>query len=1210
MNNSLRKYYKLLIAILSLAVFLFYYLNVFSYDFSKSINKFQKAFSQLEVERDIFLKENVSSLQKEEEKSIWRKTIKHPEQNLHIYKNDSLVYWSTNQLPILRFSDIHFPSEGIIHLQNGWYYAKISKEKDYTLCASFLIKKDYSYKNKELKNEFVESLTLPFSTYITFEQENGYPIYSKEKQYLFSINPNDYQTANATESIVLMLLLLFAIVFWLVYWTDLWERIFKRRKWIFPLLIVTIRLISIKFVWFGFMHVTDAFKPNLYGTNLWFPNFFEYLLNVIIIFYLVYLFVRKIKSIESFKLDKIIAFIVLLLSFVFWNIICLLNESLVENSSINLAIEKLFSLNTYSAIAIASIGLLFYSFFLLIKATVVWLKRLNVSSKTTLFISVLFQGLYLFFQSISGDYSLLNDLTPLCLIIIISILPQVDKPNSNKFYFGLIILFFFSLVQSVNLVHYNKEKEKGERILYANQLATEKDVLTEVEYSTLSPKLKADYFLNRMINNPRRMGLSDFEDALENRIFNGYWERYEMSFNLFDTNHFSVISPSINKGNPYQELTQIIESHGARSEIDSNIFFIKDYTGHYSYIIKQPLWNQDSVKMELICTLKSKKIPEEIGFPRILISTKAKVFEPLQNYSIAKYFHTHLVTKYGVFNYPTSYVALNNWKEVKTGFYDKDGYNHYILKKSEDDIVVLSTKNFNTIELITSFSYLFSYFGLLLLIPFVLNRKNIKKLPNGFSLALKIQLVLISLVFLSLFAFGWGSGLFVNSQYNDYTDDLVREKLNSVKIEMGDKLGKNKKLTIEEHGNYIELLLQKFAKVFVTDINLYDKDGFILGASRPKVFNVGLLSEQMNSSAFYQMDIRDKSEFIHQESIGELNYSSAYAPFYNDKGRLLGYLNLQHFGQQKEFENKIQQFLVAIINVFMLLLAVSIVVAIVVSNWVTSPLRILQDSFSKLKFGKHNQPIEYTKEDEIGALVKNYNKKLEELEFTAQQLAQSERESAWREMAKQVAHEIKNPLTPMKLSVQHLLRVYDPSDPKSNEKLAKVSTSIIEQIDALAKIANEFSSFAKLPRPKEKKMDLLPVLKGVIEVFKEEGNFSLTFSSEVEKLFVLADKDLMLRVFNNLLKNAIQAIIDKDDAAIHIQVKLIDSNYCIEFMDNGSGIKEEVQPKIFVPYFTTKGTGTGLGLAMVKQIIENHRGSITFTSSEDGTTFFITLPKI
>ena len=135
------------------------------------------------------------------------------------------------------------------------------------------------------------------------------------------------------------------------------------------------------------------------------------------------------------------------------------------------------------------------------------------------------------------------------------------------------------------------------------------------------------------------------------------------------------------------------------------------------------------------------------------------------------------------------------------------------------------------------------------------------------------------------------------------------------------------------------------------------------------------------------MDIRDKSEFIHQESIGELNYSSAYAPFYNDKGRLLGYLNLQHFGQQKEFENKIQQFLVAIINVFMLLLAVSIVVAIVVSNWVTSPLRILQDSFSKLKFGKHNQPIEYTKEDEIGALVKNYNKKLEELEFTAQQLS-------------------------------------------------------------------------------------------------------------------------------------------------------------------------------------------------------------------------------
>ena len=146
-----------MLAIFSTTIFLFYFLNVFSYDFSKSINTFQKAFSQLQIERNQFLENNTTSLTSGEEKSIWLKTIKHPEHNLHIYKNDSLVYWSTNQLPILRFSDIHFPSEGIIHLQNGWYYAKIAKEKEYVLCASFLIKKDYSYENKELKNDFLKA---------------------------------------------------------------------------------------------------------------------------------------------------------------------------------------------------------------------------------------------------------------------------------------------------------------------------------------------------------------------------------------------------------------------------------------------------------------------------------------------------------------------------------------------------------------------------------------------------------------------------------------------------------------------------------------------------------------------------------------------------------------------------------------------------------------------------------------------------------------------------------------------------------------------------------------------------------------------------------------------------------------------------------------------------------------------------------------------
>ena len=269
----------------------------------------------------------------------------------------------------------------------------------------------------------------------------------------------------------------------------------------------------------------------------------------------------------------------------------------------------------------------------------------------------------------------------------------------------------------------------------------------------------------------------------------------------------------------------------------------------------------------------------------------------------------------------------------------------------------------------------------------------------------------------------------------------------------------------------------------------------------------------------------------------------------------------------------------------------------------------LQENFSNVEFGKQNQQILYDKEDEIGSLVKDYNRKLEELEFTAQQLAKSEREMAWREMAKQVAHEIKNPLTPMKLSVQQLLRTFDPNDPKSEEKLKKVANSIVEQIDALTKIANEFSNFAKMPNPSEEKVDLVALANGVVEVFTTSDSIEINLEANKEQIFLLADKDQFVRVFNNLIKNAIQAIPQGEKGLIKISLEAKSGEVKVAVSDNGIGIEESKQGKIFVPYFTTKSTGTGLGLAMVKQIIENHKGSIDFESEVGrGTTFTFVLP--
>jgi signal transduction histidine kinase len=477
------------------------------------------------------------------------------------------------------------------------------------------------------------------------------------------------------------------------------------------------------------------------------------------------------------------------------------------------------------------------------------------------------------------------------------------------------------------------------------------------------------------------------------------------------------------------------------------------------------------------------------------------------------------------------------------------------------------------------------------------------------TLAFKIQAILVLIVFSSLLAFGWGSGVFVRNQYNKYTAENIREKLESLELELRAKLGKKESLSIEEQGNYMGIVLSKLSRVFITDINLYDPSGHLLSSSQPKVFNCGLMSEQINANAFYMLGSEQKSDFSQQEIIGDLKYISAYLPFYNSNGKLLAYVNLQHFGQQQDLETQIQKFLVSIINVFILLLVISIIISVIVSNWVTKPLRLLQNNISNIQFGLGNQKITYHKDDEIGNLAQQYNQKLEELADTAEQLAKSERESAWRDMAKQVAHEIKNPLTPMKLSIQQLIRVFEKSDTESYKKLERVTTSLIEQIDGLTKIANEFSNFAKMPLPENEKLNLVDLLKNVISLFNQENNIEISFSADQDPSFIFADKDQIIRVFNNLIKNAIQAISINDDGVISIKVVKEGSFYRVSIEDNGFGIASDQKDKIFVPYFTTKTTGTGIGLPIAKQIIENHNGDISFTSlKESGTVFTVILP--
>jgi signal transduction histidine kinase len=1205
LKNIHKKWKWLAVAVLTFFVFGYVLRSEQARGHSGEIKVFQERFIELERELDRRLDENYKSFRNKGIEERWVHGVQSENINIHVYRRDSLKYWSTNELPILRFAEIHFPAEGLVHLQNGWYFAKMKSADHLTVCASFLIKQDYSYENDALENDFADHFKLDFNADISLDPDNldNYSINDSKGDYVFSIQPKHANQYSEIKAIVLLLLLVAGIVFLI---TAILEFLPKGKPWslIIPILLLFARYFALRMDWFSFMQDVQGFDPTLYAGSGWFPTFFDFLLNVAIISYLLFHVGRLLEGQMTKTLKTILGVISLLIGILVWWLITWLIRGSVDNSTIPLVFQELFALNAYSIITVAAIGVLFYSFLQFLKRVFYELRKTNLSPSVVVLILFFVGCGYFAYDLIFGSKLIYAAAFPLLIMSLLFyvVLLRGSEINLNS---GMVILFLFSMVVALHYDQVNRKKEEQERKLYANQFATERSIAAEAEYQKTLEKLKEDNFLSRYISSPVSLSISDFQDGLERRVFNGYWERYELSFAMFAKNSEPLIK---DVGVSKQELDEIIESSGEASQISPNMFFIDDYKGQYTYIIRELLSGRDSSKAHFYCTLKSKKIPEEIGFPRLLISTDANVSEPLENYSIAKYHNNQLVTKYGEFDYPTHLAILDVNTGNSDGFLRLDGYDHYYLKRSEKDYLILSKEEGKFSDLFTSFSYLFSFFGILL-IPVLFQRRGTTSSGKVISLALKIQIALVSIVFLSLFAFGWGTGSFVSSQYNEFTNDVITEKLNSVETEVKSKLGSFNQLTLEENGNYMQYILQKFSRVFFTDINLYNTDGYLLATSRPKVFNKGLISEQMNPRAYRNLNYGKKSEYVHREKIGKLSYSSAYQPFFNKKGVMLGYINLQHFGQQQEFESQIEQFLVAIINVFILLLAVSTILAIFISNWLTEPLRILQESFAAVKFGEHNQSISYNKEDEIGALVKEYNQKLAELELAAQQLARSERESAWREMAKQVAHEIKNPLTPMKLSVQQLLRSYDPNDPESEERLKRVANSMIEQIDALTKIANEFSNFAKMPQLMNQRMNIVPVIKGVCNLFADSG-VKLSFESFTDSINGDVDKDQFVRVFNNLIKNAVQSIAPGVEGEITVRITDHSDQVKIEIQDNGQGIEEDMRARIFVPYFTTKGTGTGLGLAMVKQIIENHGGSIYFdTELGKGTCFTIMLPK-
>ena len=405
-------------------------------------------------------------------------------------------------------------------------------------------------------------------------------------------------------------------------------------------------------------------------------------------------------------------------------------------------------------------------------------------------------------------------------------------------------------------------------------------------------------------------------------------------------------------------------------------------------------------------------------------------------------------------------------------------------------------------------------------------------------------------------------------------------------------------------------IMQHYANTFFTDLNLYSLDGKLIATTRPEIYELILQAPIMNAEAYQNMFRNKALYYTHKEHLGKGVYESAYLPITDERGNTLAFLNTPYFSSATDLQREIKDFGLTYINIIIILLGLALIFVLRITNRLTQPLALIQNKLGNIKFDQKNEPLEWKRNDEIGALVKQYNQLIVELEKSAAELKRTTAESAWRGVARQVAHEIKNSLTPMRLSVQMLQRNIE-NGKATPEQTQRTANTLIEQIDALSDIASSFSRYAKLPENHPKPLDLAELVGNVVNLYDNEENIKFAYHyDQAQNHTFNGDKTNLNSAVGNLVKNAVQAIGNKPEGKIEVSLQSTETSFIISVKDNGKGIKDDDKDRIFLPNFTTKSGGSGVGLSLTYNIVQAAGGTISFESQENvGTRFQIELPK-
>ncbi len=1123
-----------------------------------------------------------------------------------VSKENTLLFWSTSSIAFPTGNNIMKPA-GLIHIPTGWYYQFSRKSGIYTIKGFVMIKREFPYRNRFIKSFFDKDFKLSDDyTVQSFPQPEALNVRRSDGSHLFSVLPH-HASLHPQGSSNLSALLYFALVIMVLAQLNVWLKRNRQFPLSFKLIIALGVPLLIYFAASGLqfpdlLYRTSLFSPRDFAFSGWLSSLGEFILLAILMFHAAQIFFM-LNDFEveyrSLRIRRIFSF--LFVAFYFSFSVALL-KILLLNSGISL---EFFSNLKFSAINLYA----FFAVLLHVIGFIIVVLRLRTDFYEELglfrfvmaaFVAGAASGIVVWMLGFSIDWA-----PYIYYVLVVLLMAPLEIEKIKEYKYTFLLMMSIAGAGYVNLYAQELILGKKNKVLdlWAVKLSSERDPGAEIFLSELDNKLRNDTIIQYYLSPPYKL----LESYFRNNYFTGFWRNYDMQITVCSPDD-NVIITDEKRHYPCFEFFDNLKKSKGMLVSGSNFYFMDRVNGRISYLGQLDFVNLVNVPVKVFIELNSKAIPEGKGYPELLLDEHASRENKDGDFSYAKYFDGKLVDRGGDYQYSMALPAGISVSEEFT-YFSKNGYLHCAYNRNSNNIVIASYPETPFYERISTFPYLFLMFYLIGSAVLIFYGMNFRIRRRKFDFREKIQLTLILSLLGILIIIGVGLMFYNSNKLLDSLQANLNEKLSSVSFELSMRMGDETELNAPMREFMNEQLIV-LSDIIWADINLYDLNGRLFATSRSEIYDRGLLSRRINPVAFRAISVEHKTLFLHQEKLGQLNFYSAYSPVYNQNNGLIGYLNLPYFARQNELKKQVSDFIVAFSNLYILLIMFSLIVAMMISHKLTSPLLQIENNLRGIQLGKTNAKIEYSGEDEIGRLAKEYNKKVDELAISAQLLARSERESAWQEMARQVAHEINNPLTPMKLSLQYLQRIKDKDPANFDSYFKRVSHTLVEQIDALSIIASSFSDFASMPTIREELIDLEEKIREVVLLFEHMNNLLISFvASDTGNIHVVADKVQLGRAIINLIKNGIQAI-PRDRKGILIVKLYKDQTWAfISVTDNGIGIPAELQDKLFEPSFTTKSSGMGLGLAITRRIIENFNGEIWFESDHEvGTTFFIKLP--